>query len=95
MALTWYRDGMRTTIDRAGRIVVPKSLRDRLGLVAGAGLELSERGGELVLTPVGPRILLEEREGRRVFVVDDQPTAALTDDDVHRLIEESRQWPRD
>lgn len=95
MASAWYPHGMRTTIDRAGRIVVPKALRERLGLVAGAGVDLSERGGELVLTPVGPRVILQEREGRRVFVAEDEPAGALTDEAVHRLIDESRQWPRD
>ena len=29
---------MRVTIDRAGRIVVPRQLRDRLGLVSGKEL---------------------------------------------------------
>jgi hypothetical protein len=28
-------------------------------------------------------------------VDDDEPAGELTDDDVHRLVEESRQWPRD
>ncbi|HZI98735.1 MAG TPA: AbrB/MazE/SpoVT family DNA-binding domain-containing protein [Actinomycetales bacterium] len=84
---------MRTTIDRAGRLVVPKQIRDRLGLVAGTGVEISERDGEVVLRPLGPAIRLEERRGRKVFVTDG-PDAALTDDDVRALIDESRQWPR-
>jgi len=86
---------MRTTIDRAGRVVVPKALRERLGLAAGAGVELHERGGELIITPVGPRIMLEERDGRHVFVEEGQGVGALSDEDVRRLVEESRQWPRD
>lgn len=32
---------MRTTIDAAGRVVVPKAVRDELGLIAGTELELS------------------------------------------------------
>jgi AbrB family looped-hinge helix DNA binding protein len=59
---------MRTTIDRAGRLVIPKCLRDEIGLrpgdveisVHGAGLwlealagdSLEERGGRL-FTPAG------------------------------------------
>ncbi len=85
---------MRTTIDRAGRLVVPKALRDSLGLVPGAAVNLVERGGELVLTVVGPRIMLEERGGRTIFVAEGEQAGGLTDDDVHRLVEESRQWPR-
>ncbi len=85
---------MRMTIDRAGRIVVPKTLRDRLGLIPGTEIEASERGGELVLTPIGPRVIIQEREGRQIFVLESDQGASLTDDDVRQLVDESRQWPR-
>ena len=32
---------MRTTIDKAGRVVIPASIRDRAGLTPGAELEVS------------------------------------------------------
>lgn len=86
---------MQLTIDGAGRLVVPKALRDRLGLVSGSSVDLVERGGQLVLTPVGPRIGLEEREGRQVFVTEESAGSELTDRAVRSLVEESRQWPRD
>jgi len=38
---------MRTTIDRAGRIVVPKGLRERLGLRGGEELEIDEVDGRI------------------------------------------------
>lgn len=38
---------MRATIDAAGRIVVPKALRDELGLGPGTELELCARDGRL------------------------------------------------
>jgi AbrB family looped-hinge helix DNA binding protein len=48
---------MRTTIDGAGRIVVPKALRDELGLTAGQELELRAVDGRLEVdipsTPMG------------------------------------------
>jgi AbrB family looped-hinge helix DNA binding protein len=34
---------MRTTIDTAGRLVVPKPLRDMLGLTGGEELDISVR----------------------------------------------------
>lgn len=60
---------MRTTIDKAGRVVIPRILRDRAGLRAGeveivvdgagirieavAGEGLDEVGGRLVIPPAG------------------------------------------
>lgn len=42
---------MRTTIDKAGRLVVPKSLRDQLGLSPGE-VEVSADGASLRVEPV-------------------------------------------
>ena len=41
--------GMITAIDRAGRIVVPKSFRDRFNLTAGTELEIKAVGDALKL----------------------------------------------
>ena len=48
-------DGMTLRIDPAGRIVLPKPLRDRFGLRAGTELELTESAEGLLLKPVGQR----------------------------------------
>lgn len=37
--------GMRITIDGSGRVVLPKSLRDRLNLRGGESLEVAESDG--------------------------------------------------
>jgi AbrB family looped-hinge helix DNA binding protein len=42
---------MRTAIDAAGRVVIPKALRDSLGLAAGQPLEIAERDGRLEIVP--------------------------------------------
>jgi len=42
---------MKTTIDKAGRIVVPKSLRDALHLYGGDEVEIELDGERLTLTP--------------------------------------------
>ena len=43
---------MELTIDKAGRILIPKSVRDDLHLQAGDSLELDRQGDTLRLTPV-------------------------------------------
>lgn len=39
------------TIDKYGRVLIPKEIRDRLGLVPDTTLDLFVRGDELVLRP--------------------------------------------
>ncbi|MGI8727938.1 MAG: AbrB/MazE/SpoVT family DNA-binding domain-containing protein, partial [Solirubrobacterales bacterium] len=38
---------MKTTIDKAGRIVVPKALREAVGLTPGTTVDISEYGDGL------------------------------------------------
>lgn len=61
---------MRTTIDRAGRIVVPKALREELGFQAGQELELSICDGHLEVEAAATPVRLEERRGHLVAVAD-------------------------
>lgn len=80
---------MRTTIDGAGRVVIPKALRDRLGLAAGETLELRERDGCIEIEPAPtPMSLKKTRHG--LAAVPSQPLPVLTDDVVRATIERSR-----
>lgn len=54
---------MKTTIDAAGRIVVPTSLRDALGLTPGTTLDVSAHGAGLTLVPGGRTARLVEEDG--------------------------------
>ncbi|HLJ30775.1 MAG TPA: AbrB/MazE/SpoVT family DNA-binding domain-containing protein [Candidatus Angelobacter sp.] len=56
-------DGMNVKIDKAGRIVLPKQVRNRLQLRAGTNLELEERPEGLVLRPVGQRPSIIQKDG--------------------------------
>jgi AbrB family looped-hinge helix DNA binding protein len=58
---------MRTTVDRFGRVVVPKAMRERLGLRAGTALEIEEAQGHLLLRPVEDTSPLIVKEGILVF----------------------------
>ena len=71
---------MRTTIDRAGRVVIPKALRDQLGLTPGE-IEVTSDGAALRIEPVAGSGLTEV-DGRLVIpsggaAVDDETVRAL------------------
>jgi AbrB family looped-hinge helix DNA binding protein len=61
---------MRATIDKAGRIVVPKQLREELGFAPGLELELSARDGRLEIEAPPTPMRLEEREDGAIAVTD-------------------------
>ena len=48
----WYIYSMETTIDKAGRLVIPKSLREQAGLSPGTRLEINYRDGRFEIEPV-------------------------------------------
>jgi AbrB family looped-hinge helix DNA binding protein len=56
---------MRATIDKAGRLVIPKQLRDHLGLRPGE-VEVTADGAALRVEPLADDSL-EERDGRLVI----------------------------
>lgn len=55
---------MRLVIDKAGRAVIPKSLRDELHLEAGDSLEMVSAGEQITLRPVRGTGPLTKRTGR-------------------------------
>jgi AbrB family looped-hinge helix DNA binding protein len=57
---------MRATIDKAGRLVIPKQLRDEVGLRPGE-VEVSAYGAGLRVEPLTGAESLEERDGRLVI----------------------------
>jgi AbrB family looped-hinge helix DNA binding protein len=84
---------MRTTIDKAGRLVIPSAIRDRAGLLPGTVLEVrvDEFGVRLERVAAGPQLI---RVGKRLVA---RPTAAPDTRpvvDIAALVEEERnRWP--
>ncbi len=84
---------MRTTIDKAGRVVIPAVLRERAGFTPGAELEITEDelGIRLQRVASGPKLV---KVGRRLVA---RPTAPAGDRpavDIAAIIEEERnRWP--
>jgi len=82
---------MKTTIDMAGRVVVPKAIRTQLGLEAGQELEVRVVDGRLIeIEPVSVPVRLEERGGLPVLVAEG-PVPTLTGDMVREAIERDRE----
>lgn len=80
---------MNTTIDGAGRVVVPKALRETLGLVPGTALEIREQDGALLLQPA-PVPMRLVRRGRGLVALPAEPLPKLTARQVRETLEASR-----
>ncbi len=80
---------MQSTIDAAGRVVIPKSMRDSLGLTGRQTIEIRERDGAIEIEPAATPMRLEERDGHLVAVPDHE-LPALTDDLVRATLERVR-----
>lgn len=76
-------------MDVAGRLVIPKALRDRLGLVPGEALELREREGRLEIEPAPTPMKLVRREHGAVAVAEAE-LPPLTDELVRATLERVR-----
>jgi len=80
---------MFATIDGAGRLVVPKALRDELGFTAGRELELRAADGRLEVEVRPTAMRLEERDGDLVAVTDGE-MPELTPESVRETLEQVR-----
>jgi AbrB family looped-hinge helix DNA binding protein len=83
---------MKTTIDNAGRIVVPKAIREGAGLVSGADLEIRLVNGRIEIEPAPTPVRLVRR-GRFLVAVprDRRPLRPLTIEEVNRTQDELRE----
>ena len=80
---------MRTTIDSAGRLVIPKALRERLHLAGASEVEVTERDGIIEVRPA-PREISVDRTGGQPRLVTTEQVPPLTDEDVRKLLDELR-----
>lgn len=78
-----------TTIDTAGRLVLPKALREKAGIVPGMRLEIRWRDGRIEIEPP-PRAIRIERWGRVLVAEPLEPGDELSRETVRATIEELR-----
>src|SRR5437660_434242 len=74
---------MKTTIDHAGRLVIPKDIRRESGIKPGMPLEVRWEKGAIAITPA-PLTVRLERKGRLLVAVPTKDTPRLSADTVER-----------
>jgi AbrB family looped-hinge helix DNA binding protein len=75
----------RLTIDSAGRVVIPKPLRDELDLAPGDTLELETAGESITLRPARGTTPLKKEKGVWVFRTGHPLPASVADDVLDRI----------
>ena len=82
---------MKATIDKAGRLVLPKAVRDSLNLQGGSELEVRVVDDHIELTPASIDVQLVRRDGFLVAVPLTKPDRKLTVEEVERIRRETRE----
>jgi len=77
----------KLTLDKAGRVVIPKRLRDELHMAAGDSFELESTGERIVLKPVREEGRMFKKRGMWVF----RTGKPLSAEDVDAVIQSVRE----
>ena len=80
---------MRIGIDAAGHLVLPKPLREELGITGAAELEATVRDGVIELVAADGLARVEDRDGTPVMVTE-APMPPLSVEDVRAAIDRVR-----
>ena len=81
----------QTTVDRFGRVVIPKVTRDHFGLVPGSALTVIDAGTGVLLQPSSPAASVSVKGGVLVFQGDitgpaDAPVRRDRDERIRRFL---------
>lgn len=80
---------MKVALDAAGRLVIPKSLRQALGLRPGQPLEIRAGDGRLEIE-IAPTSMRLKKRGKGVVAVPDAEMPSLTAEQVRDTLERVR-----
>jgi len=72
---------MKTTIDHAGRLVLPKAIREEAGIAPGAELEIRVKDGRIEIEPAPLEVRLVKR-GKLTVAVPARAVPPLTQAEV-------------
>lgn len=87
MGADWYGFPMKAVIDSGGRVLLPKRLREALGLTPGSTVDISSYGGGVQITPGGRTSRLERDASGRLVA---NGTTVVTDDAMYALMDAGR-----
>jgi AbrB family looped-hinge helix DNA binding protein len=73
------------TLDKAGRVVLPKPVRDEMQLRAGDSLELESSEDRIVLRPRRGAVGLHKKQGVWVFSTGEPISAQATDETLRQV----------
>ena len=76
--MTTMEGAIRVSIDAAGRLVIPKALREQAGIATDVPLEISCRDGRIEIQPA-PREVRIVRKGRLKVAVPSEPSEPLSE----------------
>ena len=84
------KNAIQTTIDSAGRLVLPKAVRDEAGILPGMVLKITLEEGRIEIEPVAREVQVVQKGPLRIAVPQEEG-ALLSVDTVAQTLRELRQ----
>ena len=84
------KTAIKTTIDSAGRLVLPKAVRDEAGILPGMTLQITIQEGKIEIEPVPREVRIVQR-GPLFVAVPVEEGPPLTDDVIEQVRGEIRE----
>jgi AbrB family looped-hinge helix DNA binding protein len=76
---------MKNTIDRAARVLIPKAIRDAVGLIPGSPVQIAHQDGKVVIELKSPKMRLVRKGGLLVATIPGAPKMS---------VEKTNEWIR-
>ncbi len=75
----------KVTLDKAGRVVIPRAIREELELAPGDNLELESEGNQMILRPLVNRPALQKERGIWVYRTGERLRASVAQETLKRV----------
>ena len=90
---------VKLTLDKAGRVVIPKRLRDQLHLSSGDTLEIESHGDAFIVRPVREEATMYKEDGMWVVKTGQPLTLEGVNAEIEAMREERHrhivgEWPK-